>query len=98
MALDERNPRRSDDMDDEGLGQKGFDKPSGLEKRRFVPSIEDIEHHAVCRVVEYRADRSDKHHDFSYVSDIPFSRGRQVLLVAVVLCTSFLLKIIVRMV
>ena len=31
MALDERDPRRSDDVDDERLGQKGFNEPSSLE-------------------------------------------------------------------
>ena len=52
MAFDERDLRRSDDMNDKGLGQKGFDEPSGLEQRWIVPAIEDVEHHAVGRVVE----------------------------------------------
>jgi hypothetical protein len=36
-----------------GLGQKGFAEPSRLEQRRIVPGIEDIKHHAVCRIVDF---------------------------------------------
>jgi hypothetical protein len=58
MTLDERDLRRPNDVDDERLGQKGFDKPSGLKQRRIVPSIEEIEHHAVGRIQLATAYRS----------------------------------------
>ena len=43
-ALQERDLRGPDDVDDERLRQQGFDEPTGLKQRRVIPAVEDIEH------------------------------------------------------
>src|SRR5450631_844854 len=83
-TLQKRDLRGADDVDDERLRQQGFDKPAGLEQRRVIPTVEDIEHGEESRIVEDRADRSDEDHEFENIADVPFARNREILLVDIV--------------
>ncbi len=60
-------------MDDERLGEQGFDESAGLEQCRIVPCVEDVEHREIRDVIEDRADWADKQNKFCDVANVPSS-------------------------
>ena len=73
-ALDEGDLAGADDVDDQRLGQQGFDEPAGLEQGRIGPRAEHEQHHAIGDIVEDRADRPDIDHELEDVADVPAAR------------------------
>src|SRR5450432_2206901 len=83
-ALEKRNLRCSNNMDDQGLGKQGFDEPASLKQCWIVPRIEDVEHREISDIIEDRADRTDEQHEFRDVANVPLPRYRQILRIDVV--------------
>src|ERR1035437_6788064 len=69
-ALEKRNLRRANDVDDQGLVKQGVDEPSSLKQCWIVPRIEDVEHREIGDIVEDRAGGTDEQHELRDVADV----------------------------
>src|ERR1039457_4212064 len=93
-AAEKRHSPGPDNMHDHGLRQKRFHEPPGLEQagmhRLFSNSgtritvcaaAEVVPHQGEGGIIENRTDRSDEEHETLDVSDVPFERLDDKLLV-----------------
>ena len=71
-------------MDNQRLGENRLHEPAGLEQYRVVPAVENVQHHEECRVIEDRADRTNKQNEMQDFVNRPSARLDQPLFIHIV--------------
>ncbi len=64
-------------MDDQRLGKDRLHKPTGLEERRVIPGMENINHDPECGVIKDGADRANENNEARDRSHRPLARFGQ---------------------